>query len=168
MWDGRISICRNWLGGLKKDLTSAYVFLVTSPELGGDLHLLDEAGDDHAQAGAAPALLVTEDAGHTGGHLLQDVCNVIRGQALCVECDPGAPLSLTCHHVKAELRRRPVLAHGNSPGLETLMARLPHVLIQILQTLDLLGLHLHLVKLPLKRVFMETLILETISNDLNL
>ena len=46
------------------------------------------------------------------------------------------------------------------------MARLPHVLIQILQTLDLLGLHFHLVKFPLKRVFMETLILETISNDL--
>ena len=66
---------------------------MTSPELGGDLHLLDEAGDDHAQAGAAPALLVTEDAGHTGGDLLQDVCNVIQVQALCVECDPGAP----CH-----------------------------------------------------------------------
>ena len=75
------AICRDWLGGLNKDLISKYVFLVISPELRCDLHLLDEAGDDHAQAGAAPALLVTEDAGHTGGDLLQNVCNVIRGQA---------------------------------------------------------------------------------------
>ena len=67
---------------------------------------------------------------------------------------------LTCHHVETELWRGSVLAHGEPLPLETLEARLPHLLVKILETDNGLQLHIHVFSLPFQRIFSKCQILE--------
>ena len=67
---------------------------------------------------------------------------------------------LTCHHVKTKLGRSSVLAHRKSIPLEALEARLPHLLVKILETDNGLQLHIHVFSLPFQRIFSKCQILE--------
>ena len=68
--------------------------------------------------------------------------------------------SLTCHHVETELRRSSVLAHWKSFRLETLEARLPHLLVKILETENRLQLHIQIFRLSFQGIFSKCQILE--------
>ena len=68
--------------------------------------------------------------------------------------------SLTCHHVETKLWRGSVLAHWKSLPLEALEARLPHLLVKILETENRLQLDIHVFRLSFQRIFSKCQILE--------
>ena len=74
--------------------------------------------------------------------------------------DSAEQRPLTCHHVETELWRGSVLAHGEPLPLETLEARLPHLLVKILETEDRLQLDIHVFGLPFQGIFSKCQILE--------
>ena len=68
--------------------------------------------------------------------------------------------SLTCHHVETKLWRGSVLAHWKSLPLEALEARLPHLLVKILETENRLQLHIQIFRLSFQGIFSKCQILE--------